>query len=241
MSTDLQRYISNLMAYNVLQTLISYTGAESIFIEESKSMQEKVRKLEKYTKGLPEFIVEHGRSVGRYVHMIAVELLKEEENTLYGKLPMADKAYLIGKYHDIGKAGISNELWESPSRFTDAEYKLAQAHTVIGAHFIKPKLMLTDLSDGSDFESILAGSCLFHHERWDGEGYPFRLSGEQIPLYARIVAVADAYDAMIEKRPYKDSLPVESALEELNRQKGKQFDPVIVDVFCKALVKNDKI
>ena len=76
---------------------------------------------------------------------------------------------------------------------------------------------------------------MFHHERWDGTGYPFGLKGEQIPLYARIVAIADCYDAMIEDRPYKKNMSSESAIAEIRQQKGKQFDPVLAAIFCEAM------
>ena len=154
----------------------------------------------------------------------------------YQQLPMPDKAYLIERYHDIGKAGITNALWEKSARFSDAEYKLAQMHIVIGAHFVMPKLSLIDMADDTDIDRIIAECCLFHHERWNGTGYPFGLKGEQIPLYARIVAIADCYDAMIEERPYKKKMSAESALEEIQWQKGKQFDPEWTDIFCKAML-----
>lgn len=200
-------------------------------------MQNKIDKLEPYIQALPRLFAHHSCAVGEYTQIIAdgVCRLAEAGRFPYPKLPMPDKAYWIGRYHDIGKAGISNELWENSARFSDMEYKLAQMHTVIGAHFVKPKLSLADLSDETDLQSIIAECCLFHHERWDGTGYPCGLKGEQIPLYARIVAIADCYDAMIEERPYKEKMTIEAALAEIQRQKGKQFDPVLADIFCEAL------
>ncbi|MGN0179662.1 MAG: HD-GYP domain-containing protein [Monoglobaceae bacterium] len=205
-------------------------------------MHEKINELEPYIQALPQYFISHSEAVEEYVQMMAdaLDRITDTEHPFYRKLPMPDKAYLIGRYHDIGKAGISNVMWESSSRFSEEEYKLAQTHTVIGAHFVMPRLSLSALSNEADIYCMIAESCLFHHERWDGTGYPFGLKGEQIPLYARIVALADCYDAMIEERPYKENISKEAALAEIQRQKGKQFDPYLADLFCKAISgKND--
>lgn len=205
-------------------------------------MQHKINKLEPYIKELPKLFILHSDAVGKYTQITADEICRLTDKKIfpYSKIPMPDKAYLIGRYHDIGKSGISNVMWEDSARFSDVEYKLAQTHTVIGAHFVKSKLSLADLSDDSDLLSIIAKCCLFHHERWDGTGYPFGLKGEQIPLYARIVAIADCYDAMIEERPYKKKMSTESAIAEIRQQKEKQFDPILADIFCEAMI-NKKI
>lgn len=209
---------------------------EKEFIKEIKD------ELEPYIQALLQSFILHSEAVEEYVQMMAdaLDCIIDTEHPLYRKLPMPDQAYLIGRYHDIGKAGISNELWEKSSRFSEEEYGLAKTHTILGAHFVMPRLSLTKLADETEIRSLLAESCLFHHERWDGSGYPFGLKGEQIPLYARIVALADCFDAMTEERPYKEKMPTESALAEIQRLKGKQFDPYLADLFCKAILgKND--
>ena len=207
-----------------------------LLYKKDKSLQHKINKLEPYIKKLPKLFISHSDAVGKYTERDEICKATDKENFSCLKLPMPDKAYLIGRYHDIGKSGISNALWESSTRFSDAEYKLAQLHTVIGAHFVKPTLSLAGLSDDSDRLSIIAKCCVVHPERWDGSGYPFGLKGEQIPLYARIVAIADCYDAMIEERPYKKNMSSESAIAEIRQQKGKQFDPVLADIFCEAML-----
>ncbi|MDD6342152.1 MAG: HD domain-containing protein [Eubacteriales bacterium] len=198
-------------------------------------MREKIDEFEKYIQELPSLSIAHSDSVGNYVQTVVDRIVRSDICDLREKLPMPDKAYLIGRYHDIGKFGISNELWESPARFTEIEYRLAQAHTVIGAYIVRSRLSLSELSDETDIKNIIAESCLYHHERWDGTGYPFGLKGDQIPLYSRIVALADSYDAMIEQRPYKKSISKEEALAEIRAQKGKQFDPVPADIFCEIM------
>ena len=200
-------------------------------------MQDKINALEKYLQQLPQLIIRHSESVEKYVQATVdrLHLAAGKYSDIYQKFPMKEHAHLIGRYHDIGKAGISNALWNSPARFTDQEYRLAQTHTVIGAHMILPTLSLSDLCGESDLLGIMAECCLFHHERWDGTGYPFRVKGEQTPLYARIVALADCYDAMTEERPYKEKRTKESALEEIQRLKGLQFDPILADVFCEMI------
>lgn len=207
--------------------------------KETDLINEKINDLEPYIQALPQCFISHSESVGEYVQAMVDKLfgLAELKDTAYIKLPMPEKAYLIGRYHDIGKAGISNAMWEKTSCFSDEEYKLAQTHTVIGAHFVMPRLSLNKFAEKSDIYAVIAESCMFHHERWDGSGYPFHLKGEQIPLYARIVALADCYDAMIEERPYKKQMSKEAALKEIQRQKGKQFDPVLTDIFCKVMQK----
>ena len=99
-------------------------------------MQHKINKLEPYIKKLPKLFISHSDAVGKYTERDEICKATDKENFSCLKLPMPDKAYLIGRYHDIGKSGISNALWESSTRFSDAEYKLAQLHTVIGADFV---------------------------------------------------------------------------------------------------------
>ena len=120
--------------------------------------------------------------------------------------------------HDIGKIGIDDEILRKPGKLTDAEYEIMKTHTVKGAAII---------STIPDLHPVLP-IVRSHHERWDGRGYPDKLAGEEIPLLARIVAVADAFDAMTSNRPYhvdKKGKPPEIAFEEVRNMAGKQFDP----------------
>jgi putative nucleotidyltransferase with HDIG domain len=123
--------------------------------------------------------------------------------------------------HDIGKIGIPDMILNKPGKLTVAEYDIIKQHPVIGEKILERILWLDEIRD----------MVRHHHERYDGKGYPDRLAAEQIHFGARIIAVADSFQAMISDRPYRKGLPEETALEELRKNRGTQFDPVIVDVF----------
>lgn len=130
-----------------------------------------------------------------------------------------------GILHDIGKIGISDAILLKPGRLTEEEYAEIKKHPVIGRKILQPVNCLVDKIP----------LIYHHHERVDGKGYPDGLEGDNIPLGARILAVADAYQAMTSDRPYRKALPTIVAIEELNRFKARQFDPIIVDAFLRVL------
>lgn len=123
--------------------------------------------------------------------------------------------------HDIGKIGITDAVLLKPGRLTDEEFAHVRTHTTIGS----------DLLSGSDIPVVRAAQAvaLAHHEKWDGTGYPNGLAGEAIPLHARIVAVADVFDALSHERPYKEAWPFDQVIAELTAQRGRHFDPGVVD------------
>jgi len=130
--------------------------------------------------------------------------------------------------HDIGKVGIEDAILQKPGSLTDAERKRMQRHTRISSSCLKEvKACLGD----SDFLEMAHEIALFHHERWDGSGYPTGLSGEQIPLAARIVSIVDVYDALASRRPYKEAYPHERCVSIITAGSGSQFDPRLIEVF----------
>ena len=131
------------------------------------------------------------------------------------------------RIHDLGKLGIWREMLNKPSALTEAERAEMQTHPVRGAALVSG---FADYRNGRDL-------ILYHHERYDGRGYPNGLKGEEIPLGARIIAVADAADAMMSDRPYRKALTMAETMRELERNSGKQFDPSIVDVILWILAK----
>lgn len=130
--------------------------------------------------------------------------------------------------HDVGKIGISDTILLKPGRLTPEEFAMMKTHTSIGAQLLT--------GGHSPFVCTAETIALSHHERFDGGGYPRGLSGENIPLEGRIVSVVDVFDALTHERPYKRAWPLEEALAEIESQRGKQFDPQVVDAFL-ALMK----
>jgi PAS domain S-box-containing protein len=127
--------------------------------------------------------------------------------------------------HDVGKIAIADQILLKPGRLTEAEFATMKTHTTIGAAL---------LSDGrSDVVQMAARIAAAHHERWDGTGYPHQLAGEQIPLEARILAIADVFDALTHARPYKHAWSVSEAVAEISRLNGTHFDPQIVEAFLR--------
>jgi putative two-component system response regulator len=128
--------------------------------------------------------------------------------------------------HDVGKIGVSDEIVKFEGQYNFEQRAKMNAHTLIGAQILRD-------ADGPLMETA-RNVALYHHERWDGKGYPEGLSGEAIPLEARITAVADVLDALYTKRRYKDAWPWALAVQEIVDSSGKQFDPKVVEAFVAA-------
>jgi len=125
--------------------------------------------------------------------------------------------------HDIGKIGIPDNILLKPGKFEPHEWKIMQTHTTIGGEILS--------GDDSELLSMARVIALSHHEKWDGSGYPNGLSGENIPLVGRVVALADVFDALTSVRPYKQAWTVEAAMDYMDANRGKHFDPHLVDLF----------
>ncbi|WP_160683518.1 HD domain-containing phosphohydrolase [Clostridium sp. C2-6-12] len=145
-------------------------------------------------------------------------------------LPMSimDELTIVAKLHDIGKIGINEDILLKQGNLSKEEFEIVKTHTEKGYRIVKASNQLDNVAKG----------VLTHHERWDGKGYPLKLKGESIPLVARIVSIADAYDSMTSNSVYKKALSKNDAIIELKRCSGKQFDPHIVKVFVEYLKEN---
>jgi len=130
--------------------------------------------------------------------------------------------------HDIGKVGVEDAVLLKPGRLSDEERFHMQIHPILGGECIS---QIEQQLGNSNFLAMAREIAFCHHERWDGEGYPVGLVGEEIPLSARIVSIADVYDALASRRVYKDAFPHEKCVEMILQESGKQFDPQLVEVF----------
>jgi response regulator RpfG family c-di-GMP phosphodiesterase len=161
---------------------------------------------DRYTRG-------HSERVANYARLIAIGLRLSQ--------PQIDVVVKVGLLHDVGKIGIRNDRLNKPGKLTPEELAMFRSHPAKGKRIIEPIPFMRDIVPG----------CYCHHEAWDGSGYPQGLMGDNIPVIGRIVAVADAYDAMTSDRAYRKALPHDIACGELERCCGTQFDPEIVQVF----------
>jgi putative two-component system response regulator len=139
----------------------------------------------------------------------------------------ADKLLQAAPMHDIGKIGIPDHILLKPGRLDDEEMRVMQQHPRIGAEILA--------NTNSELIQLAHSVALYHHEKWDGTGYPAQLKGEAIPIEGRIVAVADVFDALTNKRPYKEAWTVEKTMALINEQSGKHFDPQVVDALVREL------
>jgi putative two-component system response regulator len=131
--------------------------------------------------------------------------------------------------HDIGKIGISDNILLNPGKLTDEEFEIMKTHTTIGNSIIS--MILETLGDNALYLSHALDICYYHHERWDGRGYPIGLAAENIPLSARILSIVDVYDALVNVRVYKPPFSHEDAIDIIIEGSGKQFDPDLVSIF----------
>ena len=171
---------------------------------------------------------EHLSRIRRYVQVLAQQLAESSE---YAEV--IDEAFLRELFHssplhDIGKVGIPDQILLKPGKLTHEEFEIMKLHAVIGGDTLKA----ADIEAGKDsFLSMGRDIAYYHHEKWNGKGYPSGLKGNDIPLAARIVALCDTYDALTSRRPYKEAFTHEFAKEIIVPERGEQFEPAIVDAF----------
>lgn len=183
---------------------------ERITIQAIMTVANTVDAKDEYTKG-------HSMRVAAYAEAMARRLGWSEEEV--------QNTYYVAMMHDVGKIGVPDAVLNKPFKLTDLEFRLIKDHTTMGAEILKDFKMFPNVNVGARY----------HHERYDGKGYPEGLKAESIPLVARIIAIVDSYDAMTSNRVYRRRLSDEVVMEELQNGKGTQWDPDLVDIFIELI------
>ncbi len=178
-----------------------------------KNTGDHVRKTAAYVR----FIMEKMKEKGIYADKLTDEYMSDVANS--------------APLHDVGKIMVSDVILNKPGKLTDEEFAIMKSHTTAGSKVISSAMSL--VSD-SGYLGEAKNLATYHHERWDGKGYPSGLSGEDIPLSARIMAVADVFDALVSKRSYKEPFSFEKAMSIIEEGAGTQFDPQIAALFVES-------
>jgi putative nucleotidyltransferase with HDIG domain len=185
-----------------------YTSLRRYYLSALQALTAALEAKDTYTRG-------HSVRVARLAQASARALGLSDEQQ--------EQLYLAALLHDIGKIGVSDSVLLKPGPLEPAEWEEVRSHPVVGGRIVEP----------AGFHPQVVAAIRHHHEDWSGGGYPDGLAGEEIPLLARIISAADAYDAMTSDRPYRRARTAEEAIEELRRGAGRQFDPRVVDAFLR--------
>lgn len=215
-----------------LELLVALSGGAAIAIKNAqfvalleRSYQETLIVMANAVEMRDHYTVGHTWRVTNFALQMAVKMGWDEERLR--------QVQTGGVLHDVGKIAVDNAILSKPSRLTDEEYEKMKVHPERGARMMMDVVRLKPIIP----------YCLYHHERYDGRGYPYGLKGEDIPIEGRLIAVADTFDAMTSHRPYRRGLNPEIAIEEIEKGKGTQFDPVCADalIFCYREGKVDRV
>ena len=208
--TRLQADLARQVEEKTLEITAQSRKLERISMQIVRALSGAIDAKDTYTNGHSSRVAEYSREIAGRAGLSA---------------DLQEEIYMIGLLHDVGKIGISDAIINKPSKLTDEEYDIIKTHPVLGEKILR---------NITEFPKLVTGAK-YHHERYDGKGYPEGLSGEDIPLEARIIAVADAYDAMSSRRSYRDVLPQEKVRSEIEKGRGLQFDPVFADIMLEMI------
>lgn len=203
--TRLQTGLSREVEKKTQEVTAQHEKIERISMQIVKALSGAIDAKDTYTNG-------HSTRVADYSKEIARQAGYSEK--------MQNDIYMMGLLHDVGKIGVPDAIINKPAKLSDEEYSIIQNHPVMGAKILK---------NITEFPKLVTGAR-WHHERYDGKGYPDGLCGEEIPIEARIIAVADAYDAMSSRRSYREELPQDIVRSEVEKGKGTQFDPKFAEI-----------
>ena len=180
----------------------------------------------------------HVKRTSLYVEALVKELKRNNDfSDILTDTYMHD-VMLSAPLHDIGKITIPDAILTKAGRLTQSEFDMIKKHTINGKEIIDEAM--ADI-ENEDFLKVAKSVAVYHHECWDGSGYPYGIQGEEIPLCARIMTIADYFDALVAKRSYKAALPTSVVFDNIAEQRGKKFDPVVVDAFLRIRDQIDEI
>jgi len=189
-----------------------YAQLKKSFYDTVEALAEAIEKKDRYTGGHTKRVVYYSMCIAKYLDIPPDEI---------------DRVKLAAILHDVGKIGIEDKILKKAAPLDSDEWPVMKQHPNLGYEIMQHVDGIKDV--------ITAVRC--HHERWDGTGYPFGLKENEIPLIASIISVADTYDAMVSTRPYRKGMPPKAAYEEILRNRGTQFSPIVVDAFIQAFQK----
>ncbi|MCQ2592406.1 MAG: HD domain-containing protein [Treponema sp.] len=214
------------------------------FNEMAKSLDLKTKKIfaiqDSVIKGMAVMVESRDNSTGGHIYRTSdcVKIFMDElrNHAEYGCLGehFCNSVIKAAPMHDLGKIAVDDAILRKPGRFTDEEYLIMQKHSAEGARIVEN--VLSEVDD-LQFKQIAINVAHYHHEKWDGSGYPEKISGEQIPLEARIMALADVFDALVSKRCYKDNLSYDKAFSIIEDSLGTHFDPQLGKIFISCRPK----
>jgi HD-GYP domain-containing protein (c-di-GMP phosphodiesterase class II) len=187
---------------------------QELFLETIRTLAAAIDAKDRYTRG-------HSERVSSYSMAISKHLGLSQEEVF--------RVHIAAILHDVGKLGIKDGILNKPGGLSDEEFEVMRKHPAIGAQIMSPIRMLKDIIPG----------IRNHHETWDGNGYPDGLEGEQIPIVARIIGIADTFDAMTTTRPYQQAMTLDYVLSKMKAMSGSRFDPMVIDAFMAAVKAGD--
>ena len=231
---------------NLYHAFVQMTGDSVQYVTDLNRKNETIRKMHKallltladMVENRDENTGQHIRKTAAYVQII---LQAMKEKGFYADQltqEFIDNTVNSAPLHDIGKISVSDTILNKPGKLTDEEFAIMKSHTTSGGEIIDS---IIQLMPEAEFLSEAKNLALYHHEKWNGKGYPQGIAGEDIPLSARVMAVADVFDALVSKRSYKPGFPYEKALAIIQEESGTHFDPKVVEAFFSARDKVLKV
>ena len=206
----LQADLAREVAIKTQEVVAQHERLERMVMQTVKALSDAIDAKDTYTNGHSARVADYSREIAR-----RARLSQTIQNDIY----------TMGLLHDVGKIGIPNSIINKPSKLTDEEYDVIKNHPILGEKILK---------NITEFPKLLTGAR-WHHERYDGKGYPDGIAGEEIPMEARIIAIADSYDAMTSERSYRGALPQAVVRDEVEKGKGTQFDPAFAEIMISMI------